>query len=256
MSPSRSSALIIGITGTLGAAVAGEARRCGYDVIGLSRDAQSSQGSDSWPVVQCDLEDAECWRIARPQLVDELSHVGPLGLVVYAAGVLVPDAAFSRQGATRMWGVNVLAPYMLVRDMYDLLPPGCALILTGSASSHRVVVDQGLYGATKAAEESVGRWAAAALGTRGVRVLCVAPCVFRGGLACPPISPEEESYLGERHLSGRIPTAEDIAATIVGLAADRFSLLTGIEILVDGGCMLGYSKSMDESFKLMLPPDG
>ena len=115
---------VIGITGTLGAAVAGEARRCGYDVIGLSRDAQSSQGSDSSPVVQCNLEDAECWRIARPQIVDELSHVGPLKLVVYTAGVLVPDAAFSTQGAARMWGVNVLAPYMLVREMYDLFPAG------------------------------------------------------------------------------------------------------------------------------------
>jgi NAD(P)-dependent dehydrogenase (short-subunit alcohol dehydrogenase family) len=94
----------------------------------------------------------------------------------------------------------------------------------------------GAYSSSKAAATMLMRQLALELAPHGIRSNAVAPGLVRTPLSEPAYSDSDRLAARERVVPlGRIGSARDIADTILWLASDRSSYITGQQILVDGG---------------------
>ncbi len=125
-----------------------------------------------------------------------------------------------------------LAAQIAGRAMADR---GGVMVFVASVSGLTSAPRHAAYGAAKAALMSLVRTVAVELGPRGVRVNAVAP----GAVWTPRVA----ALLGEegraRNLANaplrRIGTPADVASTILFLASDLSSYLTGQTLVLDGG---------------------
>lgn len=138
------------------------------------------------------------------------------------------------------FNANVAGTLFTVQKALPLLNPGAAVVITGSNIDVKASPSFSVYAASKAALRSFTRsWAAELLG-RGIRVNLVAPGpVGTPGLA--GLAPDEQAadqLLGS--LAGGVPmarlgTPDEIAESVLFLASERASFMTGAELYVDGG---------------------
>jgi NAD(P)-dependent dehydrogenase (short-subunit alcohol dehydrogenase family) len=135
----------------------------------------------------------------------------------------------------KYFGINVKGTLMTVQSALPFMPPGSAIVVTGSIASIQV------YAATKAALRSFARTWAADLKGRNIRVNVVAP-----GVVVTPAYKNElkmtdeqiDAYckeMAETTPLGRIGQADEIAKAVSFLASDDASYITGVELFVDGG---------------------
>lgn len=87
------------------------------------------------------------------------------------------------------------------------------------------------YHAAKGAVRTLTKNAALAWATDGIRVNSVHP----GFIDTPILGDFDRDYLGSLHPINRIGQPEEIASVVAFLASDDASLMTGSEVVVDGG---------------------
>lgn len=94
----------------------------------------------------------------------------------------------------------------------------------------------GAYSSSKAGATMLMRQLAVELAPHRIRSNAVAPGLVRTPLSEPAYADAEKLATRERLVPlGRIGSARDIAETVLWLASDRSSYITGQQILVDGG---------------------
>jgi NAD(P)-dependent dehydrogenase (short-subunit alcohol dehydrogenase family) len=141
----------------------------------------------------------------------------------------------------KYFGINVKGTLMTVQSALPFMPPGSAIVVTGSIASIQGVPAFSVYAATKAALRSFARTWAADLKGRNIRVNVVAP-----GVVVTPAYKNElkmtdeqiDAYckeMAETTPLGRIGQADEIAKAVSFLASDDASYITGVELFVDGG---------------------
>jgi NAD(P)-dependent dehydrogenase (short-subunit alcohol dehydrogenase family) len=94
-----------------------------------------------------------------------------------------------------------------------------------------------VYGATKAAIDSLTRTWAVEFGGSGVRVNAVAPGHTKTDNVVDMIGAEAFEALGAQVPLGRLASAREIAEAIVFLASPKASYITGVTLAADGGFM-------------------
>jgi NAD(P)-dependent dehydrogenase (short-subunit alcohol dehydrogenase family) len=232
----RQRALVTGATAGLGRAIAQQLGRDGLDVIVHGRDAdRGRRAADSI---------AQAGGSASFVAADVST---PAGIVQLAADVgdvdvLVNNAGFSWFGATAdlepetfdaLFASNVRAPYFLVAAFAPgMAARGGGTIVNISSMAARIGLASGaVYGATKAALESLTRAWAAEFSPRGVRVNAVAPGpVYTDGAA-----PERTTALGATTALARAADAAEIASVVSFLVSPAASYITGAVLAADGG---------------------
>lgn len=116
---------------------------------------------------------------------------------------------------------------------------GGSLIFTTTFVGHTVGMP-GLagYAAAKAGLVGLTQVLAAELGPTGIRVNAIAP----GGtdtpanfVNAPNASPEVRAYVEGLHALKRLARPEEIARSVLHLASDASSFVTGTTFMVDGG---------------------
>ena len=232
--------LVTGASSGIGQATAIACAGMGAKVVITGRDPERLQETQNRLEAQCaavipaDLtvtEDVENLIKALP----------PLDGAVLCAGnsTTLPLQFGTREKFDDMFDVNFFAPVELLRLMYKkkVLQKGASVVLIASiGGTHSFMPGNGVYGASKAALNSVMKYAAREYASRKVRVNSICPgmvdtpLIHRG-----TITEEQLAEDAKRYPLGRYGQPEDIANGVIYLLSDASSWLTGHDLVIDGG---------------------
>ena len=174
--------------------------------------------------------------------VDRLLSLLPaLDGAVLCAGnsTTLPLQFGTREKFDGMFEVNFFAPVELLRLLYKkkVLQKGASVVLIASiGGTHSFMPGNGVYGASKAALNSVMKYAAREYATRRIRVNSICPgmvdtpLIHRG-----TITEDQLAEDAKRYPLGRYGRPEDIANGAIYLLSDASSWLTGHDLVIDGG---------------------
>ncbi|MBR3728859.1 MAG: SDR family oxidoreductase [Muribaculaceae bacterium] len=231
--------LVTGASSGIGQATAVECAQMGAEVVITGRDTERLQATADLvgtprALIAADLtnqEDVERLVAALP----------PLDGAVLCAGnsTTLPLQFGSREKFDEMFNVNFFAPVELLRLMYKkkVLQKGSSVVLIASiGGTHSFMPGNGVYGASKAALNSLMKYAAREYASRKIRVNSICPgmvdtpLIHRG-----TITEEQLAEDAKRYPLGRYGKPDDIANGAVYLLSDASSWLTGHDLVIDGG---------------------
>ena len=231
--------LVTGASSGIGQATAVECAQMGAEVVITGRDTERLQATADLvgapkALIVADLtnqEDVERLVAALP----------PLDGAVLCAGnsTTLPLQFGSREKFDEMFNVNFFAPVELLRLMYKkkVLQKGASVVLIASiGGTHSFMPGNGVYGASKAALNSLMKYAAREYASRKIRVNSICPgmvdtpLIHRG-----TITEEQLAEDAKRYPLGRYGKPDDIANGAVYLLSDASSWLTGHDLVIDGG---------------------
>ena len=160
---------------------------------------------------------------------------------VLSAGnsITLPLQFGSREKFDDMFNVNFFAPVELLRLLYKKkrLNKGASVVMIASiGGTHSFMPGNGVYGASKAALNSVMKYAAREYASRKVRVNSICPgmvdtpLIHRGTITEDQLAEDAKNYP-----LGRYGLPEDIANGAIYLLSDASSWLTGHDLVIDGG---------------------
>ena len=232
--------LVTGASSGIGRETALACARMGASVVITGRDADrlgktfeqlESSGNTQILADMTNKEDVESLVASLP-LLD--------GAVLCAGNSITLPLQFgTREKFDEMFDVNFFAPIELLRLVYKkkVLQKGASVVLIASiGGTHSFMPGNGVYGASKAALNSVMKYAAREYASRKIRVNSICPgmvdtpLIHRG-----TITEEQLAEDAKRYPLGRYGHPEDIANGAIYLLSDDSSWLTGHDLVIDGG---------------------
>jgi NAD(P)-dependent dehydrogenase (short-subunit alcohol dehydrogenase family) len=211
------------ITGRDEAALARASAEIGGDVIALRNDAGQ-------------LADA----VALGQAIRDRDI--QLDAVFLNAGVakFAPLTEVTESLWDQTFDTNVKGPYFQVQALLPQLRRGASIVINGSINARIGMPNSSIYAASKAALISLAKTLSAELLPSGVRVNVVSPGPIQTplygklGMDAATLDATAAAILGQIPL-GRFGTSEELASTVLHLAAPESAFIVGTEIIVDGG---------------------
>ncbi len=162
--------------------------------------------------------------------------------VVFAnagVGTFGPLAATTETMWDTTFDTNVKGVYFTVQKAVPLMAQGGAIVLNASVAAGKGNPLGSVYGASKAAVRSFGRTMAAELVERGIRVNVVSPGPIETPIFDRTMTPQQVAELkvawAAKNPMKRFGTTGEVTATVLFLASDAASYITGVDLLVDGG---------------------
>jgi len=138
------------------------------------------------------------------------------------------------------FNTNIKGVFFQLQALEPLLNPGASIVLNGSINAHIGMPASSIYAASKAALISLAKTLSAELLPRGIRVNVVSPGPIatpiygKLGLDADTLEKTAASIQSQIPL-GRFGTPEELASTVLHLAAPESAFIVGTEIIVDGG---------------------
>ncbi len=243
-------ALITGASRGMGFAIARAMGEAGAAVVVSSNEAEECEaaaanlraaGIDAL-AIPCDVAAraevaalaarALAWRGAVDALVCNAGiapHMGPLATATDADW----DLTMTVNLRSMLWLTGLVIPGMAARG-------GGSVILTASLSSLRGNRSIGLYGISKAGVAQLARNLAVEWGPSNVRVNAVSPGVIRTEFARPML--DSEAVLARRVALTplrRVGDPFEVAGLALLLASPAGGFITGQNLVVDGGALIG-----------------
>ncbi|WAI81140.1 MULTISPECIES: SDR family oxidoreductase [Achromobacter] len=138
------------------------------------------------------------------------------------------------------FNTNIKGVFFQLQALDPLLNPGASIVLNGSISAHIGMPASCIYGASKAALISLAKTLSAELLPRGIRVNVVSPgpisTPIYGKLGLDAANLEKTAAGIQAQIPlGRFGTPQELASTVLHLAAPESAFIVGTEIIVDGG---------------------
>ena len=190
--------------------------------------------------VELDVTSEDAWATAVSDIV---ANHGRLDVVVNCAGIvsIAPLINTTLAEFQKVTAVNLFGVYLGTRAaLGPMIAAGKGSIVNiSSIDGVSGMPGLSLYSATKHAVIGLTRSVAHEVATLGIRVNSVCP----GAMPTPMLMEADLSALGDVDLGaivGQIPMKRpadpsEVAKTVVFLASDDASYITGTELLVDGG---------------------
>lgn len=245
-------ALITGAASGIGLATARRLAREGAAVALLDRDAprlKEAAGSisrdgarvGSWPV---DVTDAT----AVDDAVESVARsLGAIDVLVTAAGILESGTVEGQDLALwdRTIAINLRGQLLVARAVLPVMQQRGVGSIAMVSSISAVVGDRGVsaYAVSKAGVSSLAKQIAAENAVSGIRCNAVLP----GWIDTPfndavfVDAQERADEVARTVPMGREGTPEEVAGLIAYLCSDEAAYITGTEIRIDGGLLLGVA---------------
>lgn len=244
--PTERTVLITGGAGGIGRGIAAAFLAEGDRVVlaDVDADAASSAAAELGPgasAVAVDITDPAAVQAAVEQVVAD--H-GRIDVLVNNAGVLSVHGRLtdlSPDDYALIVRVNILGTFTVTQAVArHMTAAGVrgAIVNISSIGGRQPTPGMGAYESSKAAVDSLTRWAAIELADAGIRVNAVAPGpvltpMLRAGM---PEGSEARAAWASRIPLGRLAEVQDVAPAVVFLAGAAH--ITGVSLPVDGGQLL------------------
>lgn len=154
------------------------------------------------------------------------------GIATYAPIEHITEADFDAQ-----FNTNVKGPLFTLQKLLPHLVDGAAVVFTSSTVASASGLNSSVYSATKGALNKLAQVAANELAGRKIRVNLVSPGPTETEGLDGVVTPEIKDYLATVTALQRLGSPNEIANTVLFLASDNASFITGTELLVDGGAI-------------------
>jgi len=226
------SALITGVTGGIGSAIAKRLSREGWTVSGVDR--QFGPDVEIIRFRQCDLGSPMETRDAITELAGD-----SLDLLVNAAAIQPSGTVLTStlEDWDRTFAINVRGAFVAIRAAYSALRfARGAIVNIGSIHSRATSPGRIAYVSAKGALSALTRACALELAPDGIRVNSLLP----GAVSTPMLSAGlnaaavDLAQVVERTPLGRVASTDEIASAVLFLAQEA-SFMTGQELVIDGG---------------------
>ena len=233
-------ALVTGASGGIGGAIARSLHQAGATV-GLSGtrtdplDALASELGDRAHVLPCNLSDADAVNALPKQAVEAM---GSLDILVNNAGI-TRDNLFMRMSDDEWQSVidvNLTSTFRLCKGVLR----GMMKARWGRIVNISSVVGatgnpgQGNYAAAKAGMVGMSKSLAYEVASRGITVNAVAPGFIETAMT-DSLTDDQKSAILTQIPTGRMGTAEEIAAAVLFLSSSEAGYVTGTTLHVNGG---------------------
>lgn len=242
-------AVVTGVSGGIGQAIARDLIVAGYSVIG---QYNSNVEKATKLVAELEVGDRLCLvsvDLATPQGPEKLvaavhsyleSHKAlELTLLVNNAGILLGPSLDSAtpESFDKYMAINTRAPFFIIQGLKETFVPGSGIINISSASAHLSSPGDVVYAMSKAALESITTNLAEEFAARGVRINNIIPGFTDNGHPGFAI-PEVAEYMGSFPLLGGVATPTDIADAVLYLASTSANRITGSSLDLTGGSLI------------------
>jgi NAD(P)-dependent dehydrogenase (short-subunit alcohol dehydrogenase family) len=248
--------LITGAAKGIGLATAQQFAKAGAAVALVDRDRQAVADA----AADIEREGGRCVAVAADvsssadvaRAVERcVSTFGSLDVLINNAGIHFARAIdeYTDEEWDRVLAVNLKGPFHVVRAALPALRQSKGTIVFVASMTALVGQDRGAaYVASKGALVSLTKALAIELAPDGIRVNCVCPAgvdtpLMREWAATLPDPAAVLRGQAEMHLTNRLATPDEIAATILFLASPAASFITGVALPVEGGATLGYRRT-------------
>jgi NAD(P)-dependent dehydrogenase (short-subunit alcohol dehydrogenase family) len=182
---------------------------------------------------------------AVDRVVSEVgSRFGRIDILCNNAGIDLPHAPAVQDLLDEEWDlifrVNVSGMFWMCRAALPFIPDGGSIVNVGSINSFVAWPNETAYTASKGAVLLFSRALALDLAKRRIRVNCVCPGIIDTPLTRAFIdkAADRQAVIDEYNAVaplGRMGTAMEVANSVLFLASEEASFVTGAALLVDGG---------------------
>lgn len=146
-----------------------------------------------------------------------------------------PIAKVTEENFDAQFNTNVKGHFFTLQRLLPYLSDGAAVIFTSSTVATATNLGSSVYAATKGALNKIAKIAANELADRKIRVNIISPgAIMTPGLQ-GAVPTEAHQHLVAATAMQRIGDPDEIAKTVLFLASDAASFITGTEIVADGG---------------------
>jgi len=230
--------LVTGAGQGIGRGIAVELWRAGANIVALSRTRSHLETLHmEYPSIEIVDVDIADWEKTR-KVVESLGHFDAL---VNNAAIAVCEPFLECKPADfdKTFDVNVKAvlniSQVVARKMVESNTHG-TIVNISSQASKAALIDHAIYSASKAALDALTRAMALELGPHGIRVNAVNPTVIMTEMAKVGWSdPAKANEMLAKIPLRRFGEVSEVVNAVVFLLSDRSSMITGVELPIDGG---------------------
>jgi len=239
-------ALVTGASSGLGVAFAQALAEAGADVVLAARRAArlaetaalvEKAGRRALTVPADVAKPEDCQRAAAAAMAE----FGRIDILVNNAGIgtAVPASRETPEQFRQVIDINLNGSYWMAQACGKVMRPGSSIINISSVLGLKPAgLPQAAYAASKAGligltRDLAQQWT----GRKGIRVNAIAPGFFESEMS-GQYQPGYLDAMSTRILTGQPGDPRHLAATLVWLASDAASYVTGQTIVVDGGVTL------------------